>query len=289
MTSGKMAKRQFKMLRCAIAGIEAVEAETRHTFPRHTHEQFGIGVIHRGAQKSLSGRGMVEAGPGDAITVNPGEVHDGAPIGDAGRSWRMLYFDPPLIAEAARDISQGRTSAFEFTRPVIGDARIAARFGALFSAVTAGRQQVATDEAVSATPAGTEAAVAREELLLMLLAEVMRDGNGFATDRSVPAPISAARSLIDDDPAAAITLAALAGESGLSRFQMVRGFARATGLTPHAYLVQRRIAAARRLIAQGAPLAQAALQSGFADRSHMTRTFVRTYGISPRAYAEAVG
>jgi AraC-like DNA-binding protein len=274
------------MLRCAIAGVDAIEAETRHTFPRHTHEQFGIGVIHRGAQKSLSGRGIVEAGPGDAITVNPGEVHDGAPIGDAGRSWRMLYFDPPLIADAARDISQGRTSTFEFTRPVIGDTRIAARFGALFSAVTAGRQD-STDEAT--TPAGAQASVAREEMMLMLLAEVMRDGNGFAPDRSVPAPISAARGLIDDDPAAAITLADLARESGLSRFQVLRGFVRATGLTTHAYILQRRIAAARRLIAQGRPLAQAALESGFADQSHMTRMFVRTYGISPGAYAEAVG
>jgi AraC-like DNA-binding protein len=272
------------MLRCAVAGVDAVEAETRHAFPRHTHEQFGIGVIHRGAQKSLSGRGMVEAGPGDAITVNPGEVHDGAPIGDAGRSWRMLYFDPPLIADAARDISQGRTGTFEFTRPVIGDTRIATGFGALFSAVTAGWKSA--DEP---TPAGAEASVAREETMLMLLAEVMRDGNGFAPDRSIPAPISAARSLIDDDPAAAITLADLARESGLSRFQVLRGFVRATGLTAHAYILQRRIAAARRLIAQGRPLAEAALDSGFADQSHMTRMFARTYGISPGAYAEAVG
>ncbi len=279
-----MALGQFKMLRCAVAGVDAVEAETRHAFPRHTHEQFGIGVIHRGAQKSLSGRGMVEAGPGDAITVNPGEVHDGAPIGDAGRSWRMLYFDPPLIADAARDISQGRTGTFEFTRPVIEETRIATGFGALFSAVTAGWKSA--DEP---TPAGAEASVAREETMLMLLAEVMRDGNGFAPDRSVPAPISAARSLIDDDPAAAITLADLARESGLSRFQVLRGFARATGLTAHAYILQRRIAAARRLIAQGRPLAEAALDSGFADQSHMTRMFVRTYGISPGAYAEAVG
>ena len=182
--------------------------------------------------------------PAMPITVNPGEVHDGAPIGDAGRSWRMPDFDPAVIAEAARDISQGRTTTFEFTRPVIGDTRIAARFGALFSAVTAGRPGL-TDEA---TPADAQASVAREETMLMLLAEVMRDGNGFAPDRSVPAPISAARSLIDDDPAAAITLADLARESGLSRFQVLRGFVRATGLTAHAYILQRRIAAARRLI-----------------------------------------
>lgn len=114
-----MAKGQFRMLRSATAGIDAVEAETRHSFARHTHDQFGIGLIYQGAQKSLSGRGMVEAGAGDMITVNPGEVHDGAPIGDAGRSWRMLYFDPSVIATAAADISQGRSDAGEFASPAL--------------------------------------------------------------------------------------------------------------------------------------------------------------------------
>jgi AraC-like DNA-binding protein len=276
-----MAKRQFKIFRCAVAGIEAVEAETRHVFPRHTHEQFGIGVIHRGAQKSLSGRGMVEAGAGNAITVNPGEVHDGAPIGDAGRSLSMLYLAPSLVANAARDISQDRTNAFEFTRPVIADARITARFAVLFRSATA-----VGVEAIG--PTGPEAEVACEELLLMLLMQVMRERLCLDPAGSVPASIVIARSLIDDDPAAPVTLGDLARESGLSRFQMLRAFLRVTGLTPHAYIVQRRVDVARRLIRSGSPLAEADAASGFADQSHMTRTFTRRYGVSPGAYALAL-
>ena len=265
-----MTKGQFKMRRCGMAGVEAVEATTRHVFPRHTHGQFGIGVIDRGAHKSLSGRGMVEAGPGDTITVNPGEVHDGAPIGDAGRSWRMLYFDPPVIARAIGDISEGRTSTYEFSSPVITDAAIAHGVRQLFAAMTTGE----------------DATVGQEELLLMLLAQLVHElPRGL---QSVPLTIRNAQGLIDDDPAAPVTLADLARESGLSRFQVLRGFVRATGLTPHAYLVQRRIHAARRLIARGTPLAEAAAASGFADQSHMTRIFVRNYGISPGAYADAV-
>ncbi|HYD59111.1 MAG TPA: AraC family transcriptional regulator [Noviherbaspirillum sp.] len=262
------------MLRCAIAGVEAVEARTRHTFARHTHERFGIGVIDHGAQKSYSGRGMVEAGAGDTITVNPGEVHDGAPIGDAGRSWRILYFDPDLVVDAIHDMSEGKTKTFEFSHPVIRDAAIAGRFQQLFHSMT-------TD-----STAGT--ALLREESLLMLLADVMRRQNDSGTEQSIPDAIFKAQSLIDDDPASPITLYDLARESGLSRFQVLRGFAKATGFTPHAYLIQRRIHLARHLIAQGAPLADAAAASGFADQSHMTRVFVRKYGVSPRVYADAV-
>ena len=94
--------------------------------------------------------------------------------------------------------------------------------------------------------------------------------------------------MIDADPSAHLTLTRLAQEAGLSKFQLLRAFCKATGFTPHAYLMQRRIALARRLIAARTPLAEAALAAGFADQSHMTRSFVRRYGVSPKRYAEAV-
>ncbi|MGE0239884.1 MAG: AraC family transcriptional regulator [Parvibaculaceae bacterium] len=253
-----------------MAGVQAVVAETRHVFPRHTHDQFGLGVIHHGAHRSLSGRGMVEAGTGDVITVNPGEVHDGAPIGDEGRAWRILYFDPAVIATAVDDMSEGGTKAFEFAHPVISGGLLARRFGALFAAMT-------NDD-------GTAAALAREETLFILLSHLRPKDGGSAT---VPDNVRAAQLLIETDPTAPLTLARLAQEAGLSKFQLLRAFCKAFGLTPHAYVMQRRIALARRLIAARSPLAAAAHAAGFADQSHMTRIFVRKYGVSPRRYAEA--
>ena len=250
------------MLRSRIAGVEAVEAETSHTFSRHTHETFGIGVIHQGAHRSLSGRGVVEAGIGDTITVNPGEVHDGAPIGDRGRSWRIVYMTPSLVADAISDMSGGKRGAFEFVSAAITDASLAENVRRLF--------RVATSD---------DPGMRWEETLLTVLAATMH----AKADIEAPGGVSQARALIDDDPTAPLALADLARETGLSRFQVLRGFVRATGLTPHAYIVQRRIDRARGLIARGSPLAAAALASGFADQSHMTRVFVQKYGVSPGA------
>jgi AraC-like DNA-binding protein len=266
-----MTKSQFKIFRCADAGVQAVEAATSHTFSRHWHEQYGIGVIHQGAHRSASGRGMVEAVAGDAITVNPGEVHDGAPIGGAGRSWRMLYFDPPIVHEAISDIREGGSRSQEFPQPVIINPIVATAFHRLFSAMTkTGRSSIK---------------MRSEELFLILLTGVFSEPDKATVPRSTPIAISRAKSRIDDRPDAPMTLADLALETGLSRFQVLRGFAHATGLTPHAYLLQRRIDLARRLIACGTSLAEAAAASGFADQSHMTRVFVRKYGVSPGAYA----
>jgi len=265
-----MARSQFRMFRSAVAGIEAVAASSGRSFARHTHEQFGIGLVSSGAQKSLSGRGMVEAGAGDIITVNPNEVHDGTPIGE-GRSWRILYFDPAVITANLSEVTGGRRSAVEIAHPVLHDKAIAAHFEAVFALLTfeGGRQ------------------LQLEQALLELVARVFAEA--VPNDRpGAPQAIRTAQEMIDCDPTAAISLSDLARASRLSRFQVLRGFAKATGMTPHAYLVQRRIHLARRLIAGGAPLAEAAIASGFVDQSHMTRVFVRKYGVSPRAYANAV-
>lgn len=269
-----MERTRFKLLSCQRSGIEAVEADTALVFGRHTHEQFGVGLIERGAQKSASGRGLIEAGAGDVITVNPGEVHDGAPIGDGGRSWRMLYLDPAIVAELATDITEGRGGATcEFTRPKVSDKRIAGQFSELYQAMTG---SVVDKHGLKA-----------DETLLLLLGSLLRPGS--SRQHSVPSGIAAARALIDDDPIATLTLTALANEAGLSRYQFLRGFARATGLTPHAYILQRRIHRARQMIRHGTRLAEVAALSGFSDQSHMTRLFVRSFGVTPGAYAKAAG
>ncbi|RFZ88644.1 AraC family transcriptional regulator [Shinella sp. WSJ-2] len=265
-----MAAGRFQILRTAIDGIEAVVADSSHTFARHSHDTYGIGMIERGAQTSASGRGRVEAKAGNTITVNPGEVHDGVPFGDAPRAWRMLYLRPEIVAAAARDIFEGRPRE-EFYAPVLADRRV----GALASAALA----ALLDE--QAAPLG------HEERLLLLLAAVLREQPAKRAGIAASG-VDRAREKLDSMPAATITLEDLAEESGLGRFRLVRDFARVTGLTPHAYLIQRRTELARRLIAAGTPLAEAAAQAGFADQSHMTRNFTRRYGYTPGAYHAAL-
>jgi AraC-like DNA-binding protein len=60
------------------------------------------------------------------------------------------------------------------------------------------------------------------------------------------------------------------------------------GTTPHAYLVQRRVLLARQLLVAGQSLVEAAVNAGFADQSHMTRAFVRQFGVAPGRYVAAL-
>ena len=57
------------------------------------------------------------------------------------------------------------------------------------------------------------------------------------------------------------------------------------GLTPHAYLNHIRVLRARDLLRQGCPIAQAAVNVGFVDQSHLHRHFKRIVGVTPGQYA----
>jgi AraC-like DNA-binding protein len=50
----------------------------------------------------------------------------------------------------------------------------------------------------------------------------------------------------------------------------------------------RQLDRARRLIASGMPLAAAAAEAGFADQSHLSRRFKRTYVLTPGRWATAL-
>ncbi|HUQ12461.1 MAG TPA: AraC family transcriptional regulator [Steroidobacteraceae bacterium] len=254
-----------------LPGIEAMRATTSRSFPRHTHDEYGIGLVDHGGHASWSGRGNVEAGPGTFISVNPGEVHDGHAMGGRARAWRILYFEPGVLSAWVRDVS-GRDTVFEFSRPVFGDRALLPAFEAAF-----------------AQGEDPSAGMAREAAVLGLIAGLLTHSTAprRSEARAVP-DVSRARERLDADPAAPVTLDDLAQECSLSRYQLLRAFSRAFGLPPHAWLVQRRLARARQLLRAGTPLAEAAAAAGFSDQSHLTRCFARQFGVTPGRYARSI-
>ncbi|HEX7390597.1 MAG TPA: AraC family transcriptional regulator, partial [Acidiphilium sp.] len=156
--------------------------------------------------------------------------------------------------------------------PVAEDPVLALRFHELFGLLTA-----------------PEAGPAIEEYLLRTLMRVARHHAVRPPYRERCAPqVRRVRQYLDEFPEAATSLADLAALAGVSRFQLIRGFARDVGMTPHAYLVQVRLRLVRRLLGTGISPAEAALRAGFADQSHMTRAFVRQFGVTPGRYRAAV-
>ena len=77
-------------------------------------------------------------------------------------------------------------------------------------------------------------------------------------------------------------LAELAAVAGLSVYHFARAFKQSAGVTPHHYLVRRRVERAQEMLARSElPLSEIALATGFSDQSHLARHFRQMLGMTP--------
>lgn len=250
-------------------GVYATETWSERHFARHAHGTYGFGVVDAGAQRSASGRGMVDAYAGDIVTTNPGEVHDGRPLGGAARRWHTVYLEPAVLAAMAP-----AAAGVAIVRPVLRDADLQRAIARLLAALDAWQQQ-------RDTLACEEALVQACGLLLA------RHGSAPAQRPAPAASLDRVRQRLADDLPNAPSLDELAALAGLGKFQLLRRFTAAHGCTPHGWLAVLRTERARGLVRQGMGLADAAAACGFADQSHMTRSFARQFGFSPGAWRRA--
>lgn len=86
-----------------------------------------------------------------------------------------------------------------------------------------------------------------------------------------------------------ISITELAEACGLSAGALVRGFKKSTGVSPHQWLLYRRIDLAIELMSDpDASLAQIAFNAGFSDQSHFSRVFAQKMGVTPGAWRKSL-
>jgi AraC-like DNA-binding protein len=255
-------------------GLECLSATFfTHRFPQHTHDTYVMGVVNAGCTAYRQGGVKIYAGAGDICVINPGVVHDGGAF-DRGFSYRMTYPSVALIKELAEDV-MGRAVhvAPSFRAPTMRDNEVVELFRSAHERMEAGEEAVGADEEL----------IAAYGLMLLRYADL--DPPSF--NGREPKRIGRARAFLEQNFSAPTDLQTLADLADLSRFQLLRAFRRETGMTPHTYLIDCRVRAARRLLARGQSVADAALACGFADQSHLTRIFKAHAGLTPGRYREA--
>jgi transcriptional regulator GlxA family with amidase domain len=100
-----------------------------------------------------------------------------------------------------------------------------------------------------------------------------------------PRALRRVRDYIDVHLAERFSNATLAAIAEVSTSHFVRAFKQSEGLTPHRYVIRRRVEHAKELLAStNLPLAEIAMTVGFADQSHCARCFREHVGVRPRDY-----
>jgi AraC-like DNA-binding protein len=97
-----------------------------------------------------------------------------------------------------------------------------------------------------------------------------------------PATLRRIRDYVDAHLDQGIDLGSLAATAALSPYHFARSFKQSEGVTPHGYILERRIAKARKLLTEtNLGQSEIALATGFADQSHFARRFRQAVGVSP--------
>jgi AraC-like DNA-binding protein len=257
-----------------LAGVELLAARyIEHRFVPHVHDGYVIGLIMAGAQRYRYRGAEHLAGTGTLVLINPDELHTGHKGTDDGWLYRAFYPDNEQILSLLAELELPANSLPAFSATLYRDPDLVSGFCQLHrlleSPATALQQQTAW-----------------REMMLSLLqrhAGVPTPGKPGLEHRA----IAQAKELLQSQLASPPSLEELATAVNLSPFHFARVFRRATGMPPHTWLMQQRIARARALLRDGCLPLEVATQLGFADQSHLSRQFKQVYGVGPGAYRVA--
>jgi hypothetical protein len=84
--------------------------------------------------------------PGDVISVNPGELHDGHPIGGNMRRWRNTHFEPKMLEQQFTPDEACKT---EFVSPSLRDPQLGGCVNLPFDRLKNGADRLGVEEIVA--------------------------------------------------------------------------------------------------------------------------------------------
>ncbi|MDG4831237.1 AraC family transcriptional regulator [Solwaraspora sp. WMMD1047] len=251
-----------------VAGIaEVFHARIAdYRYPRHCHDTWTVLIVDHGAIRyDLDTRHHGAVGQTVSV-LPPGVVHNGYPAERFGYfRKRNLYLDPDFLS---LDLVGRAVDASTFQ-----DARLRAAISALH------------DRLAAPDPLDVEARLA-------LIAGRLRrrlQRRPPAAREPEPAIADQLRQYLDGHVGDSVTLREAAESLHRSVPHLVRSFTKRYAISPHAYVVAKRVEAARTLLLRGMPAAQVASEVGFHDQAHLTRHFKRHVSITPARYAASAG
>jgi AraC-like DNA-binding protein len=205
------------------------------------------------------------------MLMEPGETHVNVVV-PRPQTYKVLRISSGVIEQLADELGVPRNPHFALKQD--GNPAIIRAFEQLAAAVSTGVTVLEQQSRFASC------------LRLVLENCIERARPASVHDASAQrAPVERAKMYLRDRFSGAVSLSELANAAGLSRFHLLRSFAKQVGMPPHMYQVRLRIERACLLLQAGASLSIAATAVGFADQSHFTRHFRKVMHTTPGRYA----
>jgi len=254
----------------ALPFIESrsVEDGRRVCYARHSHETFSIGLIDSGASTYINGDHQCRVEAGTLVLMNPGDVHACNPIQNQPWAYRMLYVDAGWLSQLQDDLGM-EGGGFRCFAPIMTrDPLLQSGFPRFHAVLVDDNADLLQKE----TAAVSFFSLLHERLWL----EVGVPVSDLKLQR--------AAEFIADNYQRSLKLGEISLVAGVSPSSLIRAFKKQFGMTPHAYLTNRRVQFARTELRRGRPIADVALAAGFADQAHLQRAFKQLLAATPGHY-----
>lgn len=252
-------------------GLEAYHfSRVIQIFPSHFHEYYTLGFLERGLQHTICRGTDCLSEAGDLLLFAPGDVHSCRPVDGRSLDYGGLNVPEETMARYVREIT-GEASLPRFREPLVRRSELTAPLRSLHRMVME-----------------REGAFCKEETFLLLLSQVLdrcTAGGPTAAERWEARLTADLCAWLDDHCTGHVSLEELSRMAGRSKYSLIRAFTRERGITPYSYLMAARVGEAKRLLEAGTAPAEAALEAGFSDQSHLTNQFKRLIGLTPGQYA----
>ncbi|MDQ2185008.1 AraC family transcriptional regulator [Alcaligenaceae bacterium A4P071] len=250
---------------------------SRTCYKPHSHPTYSIGAVDHGTSRFTgTNDGPVTLQSGAVVFVPATRVHACNPMPGSAWSYQMLHLDAEWLSNVRREYAPMQTPMqpeCAATDPIriVTEPAVYARFcrlnTLLFSHADADDKEAALIEFIGECDEAqglhidVPAAPDRAQRQIMPVLDLLRRNQACDT-----------------------SLTELARTAGVSRYRLIRVFRAATGMTPHAWILNRRVNLARERIRSGADIAGVAHDLGFADQAHFQRVFKAHTGITPGGF-----
>lgn len=235
--------------------------------PAHSHDFACVHLVLEGCYQESTRRGETRAEPGSVVFKPAGQEHWNAFSAAGARSLRMQV-EPGALGRLDRFLP-GRLV-------VLQDPRLGLIAGRL-------RCELRGEDELTD--------VAAESLVMELLVATARIGGAPPPDDGDPHLARRCKDLLNETYRGPVALSGAARELGVHRTVLARAFREAYGLSVGAYVRRLRVRWVAVALERepGRSLADVALEAGFADQSHLTRTFKDLMGATPGSYRRRLG
>lgn len=256
-----------------------VSQQSPHCYRLHMHAEYSLGIVDQGQTLFQHADGCELLTAGSVVLIEPGVWHACNPAQVTHWSYRMLYINADWLH------AQMGVAGLRFTQRTTHATDTHHLLHALCRQLETGHASASTSPSTAPHASDWTA-----QLLHLLTQPAIAEPLATAPPTRQPetAAVQHALEQWHQHPDTAPSVQTLAQTQGMSASRFIRHFKTATGVTPGAYRLNLRLNGARRLLAQGTPLAEAAHAMGFADQSHLQRAFKAHHALTPGRYAQGL-